>query len=277
MTTLQATMLGIVQGLTEFLPVSSSGHLVLAQSIMGIEPGVTFDLGVHVGTAFAVLAVYGRDVVRIIAGLFRGILRRDGSARLALCLFITSIPAAMVGLLAGDAVESAFASPAFVGGGLILSGFVLWCSDRLMAGSPRRSKRGGSLGCSMSYGQAFGVGVGQALAVFPGVSRSGLTIASGVGVGLERSFAATYSFIASLPVIAGAAVLWPIRNGSGIASADLRFIATGALASFVSGVVAIALLRKLIQQARLRVFAYYLWAVGTATILWTARGLLLGK
>ncbi|OPZ51279.1 MAG: Undecaprenyl-diphosphatase [Firmicutes bacterium ADurb.BinA052] len=272
MTTPQAIVLGVIQGLTEFLPVSSSGHLALAQMIMGVEPSVTFALGVHAGTALAVLALYGRDAWGIIVGLFRGISYRDGSARMALCLVLTSIPAAIVGLAASDAVEAAFSSPMFVAIGLMISGAVLWVTGG-RAASPGRSARRRVTSRTITYGHALGVGAAQAIAVFPGVSRSGMTISGALGLGFDRTFAAAYSFIASLPVILGAVALWPISNPDALASLHLPSLAVGAVASFVSGIAAMLVLRSIVQHGKLRKFSYYLWAVGLAVILWETRGL----
>ena len=273
MTTLQAIVLGVIQGLTEFLPVSSSGHLALAQMIMGVEPSVTFALGVHVGTALAVLALYGRDVWGIVAGFFRGMAYRDGSARVALCLVITSIPAAIVGLAAGDVVEAAFSSPMFVAVGLLISGAVLWVTGGRAVSASGRSAKGRVTSRTITYSHALGVGVAQAIAVFPGVSRSGMTISGALGLGFERTFAAGYSFIASLPVILGAVVLWPVSNPDALASLHLPSLAAGAVASFVSGIAAMLVLRSVVQHGKLRRFSYYLWAVGLAVILWETRGL----
>lgn len=273
MTTFQAIVLGVIQGLTEFLPVSSSGHLALAQMIMGVEPSVTFALGVHAGTALAVLALYGRDVWGIIAGFFRGIACRDGSARLALCLVLTSIPAAIVGLAASDAVEAAFSSPMFVAIGLLISGVVLWVTGGRVVSASGRSARRSVTERTITYSQALGIGAAQAIAVFPGVSRSGMTISGALGLGFDRTFAAAYSFIASLPVILGAVALWPVSNPDALASLHLPSLVAGAVASFVSGIAAMLVLRSVVQHGRLRRFSYYLWAVGLAVILWETRGL----
>jgi undecaprenyl-diphosphatase len=271
MTTVQAIILGVVQGLTEFLPVSSSGHLALAQRVMGIRPSVTFALGVHAGTALAVLALYGRDVRRMIVGFFRGITRRDGSARLALCLVVTSIPAAVVGFAASDAVEAAFSSPLSVGIGLQLSGIVLWAVDAHRASRRAVTER------TITYRQALGVGIAQAIAVFPGISRSGMTISGALGLGFDRAFAAAYSFIASLPVILGAVVLWPISNPDALAALDPKPLIVAMVASFASGIAAMLVLRSIVQRGKLRGFSYYLWAVGLAAILWETKGLWLAK
>lgn len=245
--------------------------------IMGVEPSVTFALGVHAGTALAVIALYGRDIVSMIAGFLRGVTRRDGSARLAVCLILTSIPAAIVGFAASDAVEAAFGSPLFVAIGLLLSGVVLWMAGGRAASNSGRAARRLVTGRTITYGQAIGVGVAQAVAVFPGVSRSGMTISGALSLGFDRSFAAAYSFIASLPVILGAIILWPVTNPGAIASAHLPSLAVGAAASFVSGVAAMLILRRVVQEGKLRRFAYYLWAVGLAVIAWETRGFGLWK
>lgn len=274
MTVIQGLLLGIVQGLTEFLPVSSSGHLVVVQALMGIEPGMTVALGVHAGTALSVLVLYGREIWGIIAGFFRGIGRRDGSAKMAICLVLTSIPAAVVGFAASDSIEHAFSSPLFAGIGFLISGAVLWYADRISTRAASARPEAGIDEARIGYKHAVAVGVAQACAVFPGVSRSGLTISSALALKFDRSFAASYSFIASLPVILGAVILWPLSNPGALSGIDLGVLALATGASFVAGLAAMVVLRRIVLQGRLRYFSYYLWTIGAITMLWQARGLL---
>jgi undecaprenyl-diphosphatase len=270
---IQGLLLGIVQGLTEFLPVSSSGHLVVAQALMGLEPNMTVALGVHAGTALSVLVLYSGEVWEIIMGFFRGIAKRDGSAKMAICLILTSIPAALVGFAASDAVEHAFGSPLFAGIGFLISGVVLWCADCISSRQKQRKQESINEG-NIGYKQALGVGVAQACAIFPGVSRSGLTISSALALKFERGFATSYSFIASLPVIVGSLILWPVANPGALAEVQLGTLLLAVAASFVSGLAAMIFLRRVVVRGKLTYFSYYLWAIGIITILLHARGLL---
>ncbi len=254
--------------------MSSSGHLAIAQALLGLKPSVTVALGVHVGTALSVLVLYGGEVGKVIQGFFRGIARRDGSAKLALCFVVTSIPAALVGVVASDGVERAFSSPLFVGVGFLISGLALWYADRLSSQSSQANPEDQVDEDDIGYKHALGVGIAQACAVFPGVSRSGLTISSALGLNFDRDFAASYSFIASLPVILGAAILWPLSNPGALAAVDAGVLLLATGASFAAGLVAMVLLRKTVVGGKLRYFSYYLWVIGAVTILSQARGLL---
>jgi undecaprenyl-diphosphatase len=249
---------------------------VLAGWVLGVETGLDVAIGVHFGTALAVVALYWREIVGIIRGFVRGILRRDGSARLAGCLVVTSIPAALVGLLAEDVVDRALASPAFVGVGLLITGAVLWKVEtgkgRAHVGAGRLGSGGGGAR-SVTYPQAAVVGIAQAIAVLPGISRSGLTISGALAAGLGREFAAEYSFIASLPVILGGVILFPFTSEGGWASLAAPSILVAALCAAVSGAVAMVVLRSLVRRGKLRYFSYYVWAVGFVTILAWARGM----
>ncbi len=249
------------------MPVSSSGHLALAGWVLGVDSGLSVAIGVHFGTALAVVALYWRPIIDIIAGFFRGVTKRDGSARLAGCLVVTSIPAAVIGLIAEDAVDRAFSSPAFVAVGLLITGVVLWFVQ-----TPRNSKRA-TRSAEINYAQAGAIGLAQAVAILPGVSRSGLTISSALAVGLERQFAAEYSFIASLPVILGGVILYPFTSGQGLASMASQSILMAAAAAALSGAFAIVFLRNLVRQGKLRYFSYYVWAVAIITLLLRAGGM----
>lgn len=251
---------------------------MLASWALGVDAGLSVAIGVHFGTALAVIALYRREILRIIQGFFRGIVRRDGSSGLAWCLVITSVPAAIVGLLAEDAVDRAFSSPAFVAVGLLITGAVLWFVQARQTPQRGRAWHSASSRCvgrnsKLTYGQAGVIGLAQAIAILPGVSRSGLTISGALSVGLDREFAAEYSFIASLPVILGGVILYPFTSGQGLASLASVSIAAAAAAAAVSGILAMLLLRSLVKQGRLRYFSYYVWAVGIITLLLRAGGM----
>jgi undecaprenyl-diphosphatase len=245
-----AMVLGLVQGLTEFLPVSSSGHLVVVQHFLAV-PGasVAFDVFLHLATLLAVVVYFRKDL--------RAILR---DRRRMLLLLVGSIPAGFAGVLLEDFFSRLFSSVLTVGGALLATGFILWGAERLAASyrRPRRAER-------MTLMDAWWVGVGQAVAIIPGVSRSGTTIAVGLAVGLERETAARFSFLLSVPVILGAAAL-KLRHLPVSSLTDLAPLAAGFLMAFLSGLAAIRLLLGAVRQNRLTIFSWYVWALGAATV-----------
>lgn len=276
-----AVALGILQGLTEFLPVSSSGHLVIAETLLGVKPpGVTFEVALHVGTLLAVLLYFGRDVWLILRSVGLALAgrgprggdrwsawREDPNCRLAWLVVVASLPAAVAGLALKPLFEALFFSPFTVAVMLLLTGALLWLAD---------VRRGGPVRAAASLGaaEAFAVGVLQAAAIAPGLSRSGATIAGGVLLGVERADAARFSFLLSLPAVAGAAAVSFVSAGAaGAAGADVGMTAfvLGAAAAAVSGYVAIAALLQVLRRGRLIGFSFYCWAVGL--LLLVAHGL----
>ncbi len=210
-------LLGIVQGLTEFLPVSSSGHLAIAHRIVGIEAELGFDLAVHMGTALAVIIYYFKDFLVYAADIFSTTARKNGrrkdwdsvgGMKLVLLLVITSIPAALAGFLLEDKVEAAFSNPWAVSAFLVVTGIILLLVSR---------KKGGGVSkpVDMSPASALTIGIAQAFALFPGISRSGMTISSGLASGLSAGWAVDYSMMASLPVIIGAFLIKVIDGSIG--------------------------------------------------------------
>ncbi len=199
MTVLQGILLGLLQGLTEFLPVSSSGHLALAEHFFGIEsPGVTFEVFVHFGTAMAVVLFFRGRIASILVALARSVMRLQhdtAEVRLAIHLLLATVPAAAVGYFLAPRIEAAFGSPVLVSILLLVTGVILWFSGKLFPGTKRRG----------NLVDALAIGVAQALAILPGISRSGSTLTAGLAVGLERRAAAEFAFLLSVPVIFGAA------------------------------------------------------------------------
>ncbi len=274
-----ALVLGVVQGLTEFLPVSSSGHLVILQGLLGIKaPGVTFEVTVHLGTLLAVLVVLWPEVsvlLKTLAG--RGGRSRArpggmgswdiaGGVRLWLALIVATIPTGLIGFLGKDFFERLFASPAAAAAALLGTGVVLTVSPLLAWG---RTSLFGVRGR-----QALLVGTAQGLAIVPGLSRSGLTITAALASGLEPDAAARFSFLLSIPAIVGAALVdfLDMAKAGGLAGAAgsvpvLSLLAGFAVAAAV-GVVAVRWMIELVRRGRLRPFAYYCWAVGVATLAW---------
>ncbi|WP_321211322.1 undecaprenyl-diphosphatase UppP [Methanothermobacter sp. DP] len=267
MDVLQAIITGIVQGLTEFLPVSSSGHLVLVHEIMGVTSSLAFDTLLHVGTLVAVVTYFWSDIVHMIrsfissltdipGGNFRNGIEDDPYKRLAWMVIIGTIPAGLAGVLFKDFFESLFSSITAVGFFLIVTGLLLWGSERISA-RIREKLPVEKLGVRNSLI----IGGAQALAIAPGISRSGATISAGLFLGFERELAARYSFLLSIPAILGAAIIQVKDISAGMDLLGASMIA-GFVASAVSGYIAIKFLLKLIRERDLYVFAYYCFALG---------------
>ncbi len=255
MNTLQAFVLGAVQGLTEFLPVSSSGHLVLFQHLFAIsEPSLTFDVMVHLGTLLAVFIAFWEDIAAIL---------RKPFSRITYLIVVGIIPAALVGYFLESYIEQAFQSLLVVALGLIFTGFILKYSEYMA-----KQNLGLKLSEQTSYKDALVIGCIQALAVVPGISRSGSTIAAGLMSGLDREFAARYSFLLSIPVILGAGVL-QLKDAAeeGLVMADVINYGIGFAAAAVFGYLAIRFVMNLVKQGKLSVFSYYVWFVGLVTLV----------
>lgn len=254
MSALEAVALGILQGLTEFLPVSSSGHLVIGQALLDIHlPGVTFEVTVHLATLCAVLWVYRRRVGSLASGALRG----DRSSWIYIGLLVlASVPAGLAGVLARDWFESAFGSPMLAAAMLIVTGFIVY-SVRFTA------LRATDL--EPSPGQALWIGVAQAAAILPGISRSGSTVAMGTWRGVDAVAAAEFSFLLSVPAILGAGLLQLGDAGRG--GPGSIALAAGFAAALVAGVAAIRLFVKMLEAGVFHRFAWYCWAVGSAYLI----------
>ena len=247
---LQAVLLGIIQGLTEFLPVSSSGHLALGQAVLGIETGdVTFEVIVHFGTMLAVITVLRRRIWQLAVGL----VQRDRASLVTIGLLaLGSIPAAIVGLTLEDKLAEMFASPLTVSFMLIVTGGVLF-STRGLSGEKMVD----------TVWMSIIIGISQALAIIPGISRSGMTIATGLWCRAEAGEAAMFSFLLAIPITAGAtAVKVAGLAGGEIGTESWSILLVGAVAAYASGVFSIRWLLKIIGRGELDRFAYYCWAVG---------------
>lgn len=274
---LQALILGIVQGLTEFLPVSSSGHLVLAQALFGESfefrhMAVAFDLVLHVGTLLPVLWFYRRDLRRILESFLRGgpfrepgglmgWLRAEDARWLAFAVALGTLPTAAMGILLKDLFEGLFHSPQAVCFALLITGTLLF-STRFLAATDRRAR-------ALGVGVALAVGVAQGLAITPGISRSGSTIAVGLLLGLDRELAARFSFLLSIPAILGAAVL-VAKDGVTLPAGAGPALAVGFISSMVVGYAALVLLVALVRRGGLHNFAYYLWPVALGGLILTS-------
>jgi undecaprenyl-diphosphatase len=258
-TTAQAAVLGAVQGLTEFLPVSSSGHLVLVPVLLGWpDQGLAFDAMVHLGTALALFAYFGSEIGRVAAGTLG---RRAPDLRLAAAVVVGSIPAGLAGLFLESAVEAHLRSAKVVAFSLIGWGLVLWWADR-------RADRArvGDLR-EVGVGRGLLVGCAQALALVPGTSRSGITIAAGLFAGLDRPTAARFAFLLGLPITAAAGVLKTASLlGAGTTALPPAVLAAGLLTSFAAGLAAVWFLVRYLQRRSLTAFVVYRIALGLVVL-----------
>ncbi len=255
---LEALLLGVVQGLTEFLPVSSSGHLVILQSLLGAQQeGLLFEIAVHVATLGSVLLFYRRRVSALLAGVLAG---RPEEIRYVGKLAVATVPAVLAVLLLGDFFEAQFESPRAAAAGLLLTGAALWTTRRT-ADTADHDEPG--------WSAAWWIGCAQAVAIFPGVSRSGSTVAAALALGVSPRAAAEFSFLAGSVAITGAAVRsLPELNAA--PAAHTAPLVLGGAAALVSGLLAIWAFVRLLDSRGFHRFAYYTWAVGLAILAWTA-------
>ncbi len=250
MTYLDAVVLGIIQGLTEFLPVSSSGHLVLTQAVLGVkQPGVSFELIAHLGTLLAVVVYFRGKLIRLVKSVFTPDLIVE--RRWVVYLIIGTVPAGLAGVLFSDFFETMFSDPIATSIFLIITGFLL-LSTRFIAQTTK----------SVSVLSAIVMGVGQALAIFPGISRSGATIAAGMLSGVKPAEAAEFSFLLAIPAILGA-VVFKMDDLLTLQNSLVGQYVIGAVLAFVFGWVAISGLLAVIRKGKFAYFAYYCFAVGT--------------
>ncbi|NMB25012.1 MAG: undecaprenyl-diphosphate phosphatase [Firmicutes bacterium] len=261
----QAIVLGFFQGLTEFLPVSSSGHLVLLGQLFGLkEPDLTFSVMVHFGTLIAVMIALRAEVALMLGGL-RPVTKASSpdqvrlGRRLILLVVVGTIPAAVMGLLAKDFIEGLFGSVAFVGIALLFTGSLLWWAEG-------RADHGRSLE-QMVPKDALQIGLWQIVALAPGVSRSGTTISAGLFRGFSRADAARFSFLLSLPTIAGAVVLEARGVFTAVSGGTWVPLLVGTLTATITGFLAIQGLLQLVKRHSLRVFSYYTWLVGFIVLI----------
>lgn len=248
-------LLGLLQGLTEFLPVSSSGHLVLARTVLAVDsPGVSLEAAVHLGTLAALLLYFRRDLARLAVGWGRS---GEEKRQLGL-LLLGTIPVVVVGLLAGGAIERAFREPPLVGGMLWVTALALVVGDRC-AGRAWREHVGS--------GGAIAIGMAQAAALLPGISRSGATVAMGIGFGLRPADATRFSFLLAVPAIAGASLV-ALLGAAAEPGLDWVGLAVAGGCAFASGCVAIRLFLRIIRAGALWPFALYCTAAGLAVLVW---------
>lgn len=252
MTEFQAFILGIIQGLTEFLPISSTGHLLLGRKFFGLnEAGLFLDTMLHLGTLLAVVVIYRSELFYLI---------KNPTSKLMKLLVIGSIPAVIAALLFEDLLESLSNSGVTVGWEFIITGFILFFSDTIKQGAKKVEE--------ITYKDAAFIGSFQAFAILPAISRSGLTIAAGIFSGLDRSTAAYFSFLLSIPVIAGG-VLFQLKDvvSGQVEAIPLISLFTAIVTSAIFGYIAIIGMFNYLKKHSLKLFACYVWILGFVIII----------
>lgn len=252
MNLIQAILLGIIQGVTEFLPISSSGHLVLFQKILGVaEPTLTFGIVVHLGTLVAVFAVFWKDIISLLRRPFQ---------RLTLLLIAGTIPTGIIGVVFKDFFEELFASGRTLGVEFLITGLVLYFAENLNRGYKDVEET--------SYLDAAFVGLMQGAAILPAVSRSGLTISGALFRNMDRDFAARFSFLLSIPAILGAAV-FDIKDvlEIGVENLDSSSLGAGFIFAAVFGYISIKYMIGMLKRGKMRVFSYYVFILGALVLI----------
>lgn len=273
MTFLQSILLGLIQGVAEFLPISSSGHLAVLQNVFNLQTAeeghMFFDVLLHFGTLISIMIVYWKDIVYIVSdtvGLVRSShdtfpeqrTERPG-ARMLLMLFFGTLPLFII-LPFHDSLEQLYYKTGFIGAAFLLNGCLLYVSDRIVPG--RGNER------SMRIRDALLIGCAQAVATIPGISRSGSTITAGIATGQSRPFAMKYSLLMSVPAVLGANLLSLIKAlKAGVEWSNFPAYLIGMIVSIVVGYFSIILLQRLLKKGKFGNFAYYMWGVGVVTLI----------
>ena len=260
----QAIILGLVQGLTECLPVSSSGHLAIGREILGVEASgdLVFEVAVHAATVLATIVVFRKQILDLLKGLFK--FRYNDETDYVCKILVSMIPVFVVGMFFKDFVEGLFSSLLVVGIALVVTSALLFFSDRKPVAVSGKEERNG-----ISFWQALLVGLGQALAVIPGLSRSGTTISTGLLCGVKRENVAQFSFLMVLIPILGEAFLDLVGGDMSASSIGALPLALGFVSAFVSGLFACKVMIALVKKAKLKWFALYCVLVGLSVILYT--------
>lgn len=267
----EAVILGLLQGLAEFLPISSSGHLALAQNIFGVEPDkvLLFAVLLHLGTLIAVFVVYWKDIWELIVELCltirdlctgKGLRLEERPVRkLGVMIIVATIPTAVIGLLLNDFFSGLYNSMVAVGIGFLITGVLMFLAEKM--GSSNRDIR------KMNSRNALFIGVLQGIAIYPGISRSGSTLVGGLTTGLKREFAVKFAFLISIPSILGSVVLEAPKALEGDLDPSLLGpILAGMLVAAVSGYFAIKTMIRIVSNKKLSYFSYYVWILGLCTI-----------
>lgn len=259
MSALEAIVLGIIQGLTEFLPVSSSGHLELGKALLGDqslpEESLLFTVVLHFATALSTIVIFRKEIFEIIAGLLQ--FKWNEQTEFSVKIVLSMIPAAIIGVLFNDQIEALFSQQILlVGAMLILTGLLLFLADR----AKNTDKK-------VTYKSALIIGVSQAIAILPGISRSGATISTSVLLGIDRERAARFSFLMVVPLIIGKMAKDILDGGLTSSQMEILPLILGAIAAFVSGLLACKWMISLVKRSQLKYFSFYCLIVGVIAIV----------
>lgn len=271
---IEAIVLGLVQGLSEFLPISSSGHLALLQNLFEINEDkvIFFAVLLHIGTLVSIFIVYHKDIYALIKELFllfkdlftgKGLRIEERPIRkLGIMIIVSSIPTAIMGLLFSDYIDKIFGSLTVIAVCWIITGFILLFSEKLK--NNKKEIEG------MKYRNAIFIGICQGLAIMPGISRSGSTIVGSLVTGLKREFAVEFAFLISIPAILGSAILeFPKAIKAGIEPSTIGPMIVGFLVAAISGYFAITTMIKIVSKHKMRYFSYYVWIIGLGTFIYS--------
>lgn len=271
---IEAIVLGLVQGLSEFLPISSSGHLAVLQSLFEINEDkvIFFAVLLHIGTLVSIFVVYHKDIYALIKELFllfkdiftgKGLRIKERPIRkLGIMIIVSSIPTAIMGLLFSDYIDKIFGSLTVIAICWIITGFILLFSEKLK--NNKKEIEG------MKYRNAIFIGICQGLAIMPGISRSGSTIVGSLVTGLKREFAVEFAFLISIPAILGSAILeFPKAIKAGIEPSTIWPMIVGFLVAAISGYFAITTMIKIVSKHKMRYFSYYVWIIGLGTFIYS--------
>lgn len=273
MTYFQAIILGLVQGLGEFLPISSSGHLALLQYFFGIEGEsvLLFAVMLHLGTLISVFVVYWRDIWELILELGRCIkdvfsgrglrINANPTRRMGFMIIVATIPTALMGFFLKDIFGAMYLSLIAIGLGLLFTGTILWIAQRM--------SRGRKLETEMKFRSGIFVGIMQGLAITPGISRSGATLFGGLVTGLKKEFAVKFAFLLSIPAILGSFVVeFPAAIKAGLDGVTIGPLLVGVIVSAISGYVAIRAMIKIVSDKKLTGFSFYTWTLGAFVLIY---------
>ena len=267
----QAVILGLVQGLAEFLPISSSGHLALLQNIFGVESDqvLLFTVLLHVGTLVSVFVIYWKDIKELLVELcvtIRDLCTGKGLQldqrpvrKLGIMIIVATIPTALIGLFFQDLFNQMYLSLPAIGAGFLITGFLMFAAERMGSASKDIKK--------MNFRNAIFIGLLQGIAIWPGISRSGSTLVGGLTTGLKREFAVKFAFLISIPSILGSVILEaPDAIREGIDPSFIGPVAAGVVVAAISGFIAIKTMIRIVSNKKLSYFSYYVWILGLCTI-----------
>lgn len=269
MSLFQAFLLGMLQGFTEFLPISSSGHLVILQYYMGFKkPMVFFDVLLHIGTLVAVVVFFRKELYLMLTSILRVQVKSNEyliRRWMVLMVIVGTVPTAILGAILQSKEEFLFKGVFISGGALLFTGTFLWLGEKIESAS-RKNKKQRNERQRINTIDALLIGLMQGIAIIPGISRSGTTISTGLIRGLKRELSFQYSFFLFLPAVIGAAILESRKVSLTSSIPSFPVCAVGTLTSFVVGMIALKILHKLLKERRLIVFSWYCWIVGGGVV-----------